>query len=183
MKPSYLIQRLEPPTGGVNPFSFGGGYVNGGFSENAMKILKDVMSFDYMGAAEFEFGAVPEAFRKMYDNKDKLKCYSKEVPYSYKSWNPKATYKGKIPVYVICNEADKDEVYDRIEKLAKDEYALQLKERTFLNRSMANEVHKQEKYHIPCGWVELDNGFMFFTNETMFNNVSNIFGLTEVVVC
>jgi hypothetical protein len=63
---SYLIQRLEEPWGGMaqfkdNPFSFGGGLRNGGLSQEAMDLIRGIWSFDYMGSAEFEFGAVPEA--------------------------------------------------------------------------------------------------------------------------
>ena len=69
MKRTYLIQRLEKPRtlkiAGVelkdNPFSFGGGLRNGGLSKDATDLLRPLFSFDYMGAAEFEFGAVPEA--------------------------------------------------------------------------------------------------------------------------
>lgn len=57
LKQTYLVQRLNRPTNGYdNPFSFGGGLKNGGLSEDAMKLLRPIFSFDYMGSAEFEFG-------------------------------------------------------------------------------------------------------------------------------
>jgi hypothetical protein len=68
MKDSYLIQRLHKPEswrikGKVldNAFSFGGGLKNGGLTTKALDLLRDIFSFDYMCAAEFEFGAVPAA--------------------------------------------------------------------------------------------------------------------------
>lgn len=67
-KNPYLVQRLRAPTHGFEQeineaFSFGDGYKNGRLGEKAMKLLCSIFSFDYMGAAEFEFGAVPEALR------------------------------------------------------------------------------------------------------------------------
>ena len=56
----YLIQRLEKSKNYVNPFSFGGGLVNGGLSKDAMSLLKPIFSFDYMGSAEFDFGVLPK---------------------------------------------------------------------------------------------------------------------------
>lgn len=67
MERSYLIQRLKDPYLGheKNPFSFGGGYKNGGLADEAIDLLKDIFSFDYMGAAEFEFGALPKALNRI----------------------------------------------------------------------------------------------------------------------
>lgn len=69
---SWLVQRLRKPPkrehpifGKDNPFSFGGGLQNGGLSGEAMDLLREVWSFDYMGAAEFEWGAVPEALSRL----------------------------------------------------------------------------------------------------------------------
>jgi hypothetical protein len=32
-----------------------------------------------------------------------------------------------------------------------------------------------------CGWLELNNGFMFFTDRTMWEQTSNLFGIEAVV--
>ena len=67
MERSWLVQRLGKPYkrgllgGKDNPFSFGGGFKNGGLSDEAMDLIRGIWSFDYMGAAEYEFGAVPAA--------------------------------------------------------------------------------------------------------------------------
>jgi hypothetical protein len=76
----WLIQRLQKPwkiaedanplfkamvAGAAGPFSFGGGYVNGGLSKEANKILGEIFQFDYMGSAEFEFGEVPKALGRI----------------------------------------------------------------------------------------------------------------------
>lgn len=62
---TWLIQRLHKPLGKPNPFSFGGGYKNGGFSDNVANTLSKICGFDYMGSAEYEFGDVPKAFKNL----------------------------------------------------------------------------------------------------------------------
>ncbi len=49
MSRSRLIQRLNKPTGFTNPFAFGAGHPTGGLSDEAMKLLNSIFSFDYMG--------------------------------------------------------------------------------------------------------------------------------------
>lgn len=67
----FLIQRLvEPrkdanPIIGSNPFVFGGGLKNGGLSDEATKLLDPLFGYDYMGSAEFEFGALPKAYQQL----------------------------------------------------------------------------------------------------------------------
>ena len=60
----YLVQRLQEPQGGHGMFPFGGGG-NGGFSVDAMKLLASVFTFDYMGAAEYEFGAAQQTVQAL----------------------------------------------------------------------------------------------------------------------
>ena len=73
MNETWLIQRLERPSPRRqpipenpddyigNPFNFGGGMIRGGLSGVALYTLEDCFTFDYMGSAEFEFGAIPKA--------------------------------------------------------------------------------------------------------------------------
>jgi len=53
MKDTYLVQRLNKPVSntGMEMFSFGGGLKNGGLSGDAMKLLRPIFSFDYMGSS------------------------------------------------------------------------------------------------------------------------------------
>lgn len=77
MKRTWLVQRLRKPYnhpafGADNPFSFGGGLRNGGLNDEAMGLLRGIFSFDYMGAAEFEFGAIPQAFDRLRESGDDI---------------------------------------------------------------------------------------------------------------
>jgi hypothetical protein len=81
---SYLIHRLnkpdEPtPQGDWNvkvnrAFGEGGGGL--GLSDEARKLFRAVCNFDYMGAAEFEFGAVPNVLREIADKRERLVSFS-----------------------------------------------------------------------------------------------------------
>jgi len=83
MRRSWLIQRMQKPTGTTNPFSFGGG--GSGFAKETADQLKDVCNWDYMGAAEYEFGEPAKALNRMIEGKKKLKAGAFKVSYKYDS--------------------------------------------------------------------------------------------------
>jgi hypothetical protein len=158
LKKSYLIQRLEESHDFDNPFSFGGGLQNGGLSKEAMKLLKNIFSFSYMGSSEFEWGAVPEALNFLGNQ-----AYNKNLVF------------GNIDdVYYICPKSYEEEVKDRILKLKKDEYQFRLKEHCGL-QAWFEDNNKYSKRTL--GWIELDNGFMFFVDKNMFEKTCNLFEL------
>ena len=149
MKRTYLIQRLCQPKNFDNPFSFGGGYINGGLSKEAMDILRPIFSFDYMGSAEFEFGALPKALQIISDRKN---------------------VSGEINgVHYICSNEQVEYVEKTIKQLIEDEYRLGLRESCRLS-NVLNGTNGNIG-----GWIELNNGFMFFTDETMFNKTKELF--------
>lgn len=158
MSRSFLIQRLNKPVGFVNPFSFGGGLVNGGLSEKASDMLSEIFSFDYMGAAEFEWGAVPAALQFVAEQASAGKLVSGQ-------------HQG---VYYIAPLAYEEGVKRVIDQLINNEYDLRLKERcglaTALNRQSAETRG-------PVGWLELDNGFFMFVDQEMFENTKRVFGI------
>lgn len=72
---SSLVQRLRSPLPSVGSgalsklveaFSFGAG--GGRLSDMALDILRPVFSFDYMGASEYEFGALPDSLSHIAGN-------------------------------------------------------------------------------------------------------------------
>ena len=167
MNRSWLIQRLNKPykvennmTKLANAFSFGGGLVNGGLSEEAMKLLSPLFTFDYMGSAEFEFGAVPETLSKIFENRSKYIDFSTPVKYRYKNWKEDKIKTGTVDVYVICAEKDKEEIIERLSNFAKGSNR-ETKERIRLNEALANAEYSEKL----IGWLELDNGYMFFKDQ------------------
>ena len=153
----YLIQRLKSPVARHNPFSFGGGLKNGGLSDDAMSLISTIFSFDYMGSAEFEFGAVPTALQFIAD----------QVSQGNIVWG---TTNG---VFYLCPLQYEDGVKDIISQLLIDEHKFGLKERC----GLMDSIQGQNGYSAGKGWLELKNGYMFFIDEKMFNETKILFGL------
>lgn len=211
-KYSYLIQRLQKPYEVIpvsgdeekdkkvsllqavaNAFSFGGGLMNGGLSKDAMSLLKEHFRFDYMGAAEYEWGAVPEAFAKMAEYRKNKHLIRMEIdplivvpPRSYsflqkpkKGSKKKETVpqKKEVPVYIICSIDHVEHITMLLHLLSKyDDYELGIRDSTNFRRSVHGE---DENYFLCHGWLELDNGFMFFIDQKMYEGVASIYNLTE----
>lgn len=164
---SWLIQRLQKPYPGGgqmdslrNAFAFGGGMRNGGLSDEAMVLLRAVFRFDYMGAAEFEWGAVPPALSRIFQNRKKLRAWTLSLDAG--------------AVYVICQKDHQAEIGDRITEWASVPYGSDLKEQTRLYSAL-NPVNEWDSNR--CGWLELDNGFFFFTDRSMFEATAELFGV------
>lgn len=183
MRRSWLVQRLRKPAqrdsifGKDNPFAFGGGLRNGGLSDDAMDLLRPIFSFDYMGAAEFEFGAVPKALRRIGENARNLVATSIDVRLAdvAKHWRDKSEGEpvGSAPVYLLCAKADVAEVESRVRGWAGESFS-ELKEQTRLSSAL-RPVHDWDAE--TGGWLELDNGFMFFTDRDMWAATAAVFGV------
>ncbi len=164
MENSYLIQRLKAPQNFDNPFNFGGGYKDGGLSKNAMDLIRPIFSFDYMGAAEFELGALPETLQKMAQNTESLIAGS--LTATTKNGNG-------AEIFYICQEDHRLEVIKRIKLKALAEYGdktLFTKEHVGLQGAI-----DKEKYNRNIGWLELDNGFFFFIDKTAWMQTCALF--------
>jgi len=172
MQRSWLVQRLRAPFKGkadtplgkiveANPYAFGGGMRNGGLQDEAMDLIAPLCQFDYMGSAEFEYGDVPRAFEKITKYKS-AKTLSTDSVINFKTRK----------VYIICNADDSDEVKKRIKIWARKSYGEDLKEATRLKAALTDEKFGGETK----GWLELNNGFMFFVDYEMFTGFSKLFG-------
>ena len=146
---SYLVQRLDKPRNFINPFSFGGGLKDGGLSIKASDILKSVFSFDYMGAAEFEWGAVPNALQFLAEQ-----AHAKNLVAG------KLTGDNATVIRYLCPKQYEAEVIERITAIENNTISLK-------------EPHKMRE---TAGCLELDNGFMFFYDKEMFENTCKLFG-------
>ncbi len=207
----YLIQRLKKPyedngnqlTKIAESFSFGGGLVRGGFSDKAWNIIKKMFSFDYMGSAEFEWGAVPEAFHAIAIKRKDFVSFSKVYKGSpYKTYIiPEGKARRKVidmpartaTVYVLCHRDIKDQVDDFLDRLRQGDYGnngIRLKEGTrFLQclfpeetdswKSMVLRKENPNDFFITYkdvkGWIDLGNHFMFFTDKDMFDATKALF--------
>lgn len=146
MRKSYLIQRLNKPMAFDNPFSFGGGIRNGGLRDEVMDLLRGVFSFDYMGASEFEGGAVPAALSFIHAQAVDGQLVAGE----------------HREVYYLAPATYEQDVKGVIDQLLTDERSMRLMERCGLAEALENRENAEESWHRSVGWLELDNGFFLF---------------------
>jgi hypothetical protein len=161
MRDSYLVQRLKAPAVRSNPFSFGGGLKDGGLSGNAMDLIRPIFSFDYMGSAEFEFGAIPETLNFLRETAvtENLEVFTIAINV------------GRGVVYVIAPSKWRNEVTERVRAFASAKPP-RTKEHVGLRAALTDPA---EPRHL--GWLEISNGYFFFIDRDMFVQTAALFGL------
>lgn len=152
-----MLQRLMVPSGfGSNqwvaftPFGAGG---KGGLDDLTLQDLDGVFDFDYMGAAEYEWGAVPNALSS-------LRACVKENRASYGSF----LYRSTIPIYFICAVEDKKQVLGAIRRLLKGSAGTQAFHYTGIGEALGRKAGPRDI----AGWLDISNHFMFFSDKTMY---------------
>jgi hypothetical protein len=176
----YLIQRMTKPRRGkdgkvfVNPFNFGGGYVNGGFTDKAWEIIKEIVAFDYMGSAEFEFGDLPRSFFQIAKNHTDYMAFWLLI--------------NSTPVHFICRKDMQTIVIEWLKKLSLGK--CHLKEASHFQRAVGNldkwdqDYLDREKKKDPTftphwmqtiGWIDIEHHFMFFTDKEIYEQFVNLF--------
>jgi hypothetical protein len=154
MERSWLIQRLMEPRQVSLAIT--------SVSRKARDILDSIITFDYMGSSEFEFGTVPKALQKIGE-------------YSSKKEGIQGELELKKPVYYICSKEQENYVKDLIKKIAEEGDYGKLH---FLEPTRFKEALEGEKYYNNLkGWFELDNGFMFFIDKEMSKKMANVFDI------
>jgi len=167
MEKSRLVQRLNEPTGINSPFVFGGGMPRGGLNKEGYALLSKIFSFDYMGAAEFEYGALPKALTLIVENKSNYIFNSFKIHWKWTEYRPKEEKEGDSVVYYICNKNDEKEVKKRITKWGKGETDTLCA--VLLDLSLS-DIRERTK-----GWIELNNGFFFFADKEMWEKTIQLF--------
>jgi hypothetical protein len=206
VRETWLIQRLsKPPRDEFHQkiervFSFGGG--GSGLSDEAWKILHTLFSFEYMGAAEYEFGAPNRALYELTRHGDVVSCkfqirgtqikenwwrshrrqldrykvLDEARKKGVKAPRAKKPKKAEIPdaeIGVVCRAPDREEVEARIRLLAKGQ--LKVRDSPCFTNAL-DPVEDHDRRH--CGWLEVSNGFLFFTDLEMWKKASESFGST-----
>jgi len=185
VKNSYLVQRLTKPhkleDGNTNKyqaisevFSFGGGYQNGGLAEDAMKLLRPIFGFDYMGAAEYEFGEVPKALSAIYLAIPNLASGFVHVKCSRQFYKKqRIVVKNEADIFYICQKYHEEEVKKRIKDFSKGYRSkIHTKEGVLLDVAICPDPEIENRN---VGWLELDNGYFFFTDKEMFEKTAKLF--------
>lgn len=207
---TWLIQRLNRPYERTERGDFlakasevfGGGSLQ--MSEDGKKVIRDAFSFDYMGAAEFEWGAVPNALQGLArDHKDLIAfpfpVSSSHIAPNY--WRESIAWKerrkeldaakkaGTKPprkkkpkfgdiedatLYVLCRDRHEAYVKKVILMCASDN--IRLKESTCMKDALDPEPSANYRERLG-GWFELDNGFFFFKDREMWERTCALFGV------
>lgn len=199
METTKLIQRctkpLHSPMGIRNPFAFGAG--GGRLSDKALELLAPVLNFDYMMAAEYEFGAVPEGLNKIREGAEAKLLFFSTLDIKVKSVKLKSDGTPRkdesVKVYVIGPSYDRQEIERRITLLATDEdRCMSDMWQHFVKKGGLHEgmyvrdsplLNRYIKY-VPTsdrpivGWLELNNGFFFSVDKEMAESFAKLFGLS-----
>lgn len=190
MKTPYLIQRLKKPYQVENQmtklsecFSFGGGLKNGGLTNEAMEIIRQIWRYDYMGSVEFEWGAVPKSLSHVVENISKYITGQIEVTGKCHDYNGEIKTLSKTKtVYYCCKAEDKEEVELWIQIMA-DELLPTInnkfpKRATFYPKecvNLAGNICNLQYHEDLAGWHDIQNHYLFFTDKTMFDNFCQVF--------
>jgi hypothetical protein len=147
------IQRLNVPKPHLNkgnPFSFGCGLKNGGMSDAVMEQMSEIVTFDYMGSAEYETGKLRATFFQMFESHAQDPLRLKKIKVLEKD------------VWVLTNTSLMTEAVAVVKKLGttkKMEWKLK-------RPSLFPSVLKEANCPIPtAGWIDIENNYMFFVNE------------------
>lgn len=152
-----LIQRLKKPQGTIG--HFGAGYRNGGLSEEAAEALKGVLTFDYMGRSEFEYGQVAQSIDEIARYFIVGNAHQGELTIM------------KRPVLYICRKNLREGVERRIRDLARGKGEEYLIEPSLFKEGLGRGPDERDI----VGWLELNNDFMFFIDRRMYNGMLDFF--------
>lgn len=114
-----------------------------------MSGIDAILSFDYMGSAEFEFGALPKSLRAIREEIDRYVYFDVTI------------IDGKV-VTVFCRSEMKDKMKDIIDGLASNNF--RLKERCDLDVWMNDE----KSFFISDCWWDIENHFFFWKKNDEF---------------
>lgn len=178
-KQPHLVQRLNKPRhpGRPNPFAFGGGQRFGGLTEEAAGDLSTAFDFDYMGAAEYEYGAVQKALASIWEagQKGELEAWEFEIPTASVKLANWAKREGwtfpetqTLKVYALAPKELKTDIETFIRETAKEDKTRD--ECVMFWRAFA--VKEGSDPYKLAGWLELDNGFMFFADRVMWEQMT-----------
>jgi hypothetical protein len=166
MNTTCYVQRIKRPLT-ENPdevtidevFSFGGG--GSGLSRDAWRIIRPIMSFDYMGAAEYEFDALPKAFQQ-------IVAFSKSGELIAETHTI-----GDHVVFVLGNKTMMAEIVGRLGLILLRPSEVMSWQGPHRERVALKEHARLE--HGVVGGIDLTNGFIFTTDVEMFAKLTALF--------
>ena len=128
------------------------------------KSFDDYLSCDYMGSAEFEFGALPKSLKRVCKNID-----------NYRIINTKIKDFIKRDLFMFVKKGDEDYI-KYIDYITEDEYKVGLKERTnikdFITGSSFSRQLSEDNYNFGYNiWWDIINDVFFTFGKQKINLV------------
>lgn len=117
------------------------------------KGIDSLLSFDYMGSSEFEYGALPSSLRRVREN------LSKYVQFHYSL----KKYPNKF-ITVFCRIEQEDFIGDILEKLASRE--IRLKEFSAFDSYIKDDGYFKDKFDF---WWDIDQDWFFWKSNPEFD--------------
>ena len=172
-------------------------------SEEGWKAIQAICDLEYMGAAEFEFGALPKCLGEMHKNAPDLVTFPLVIKRAdiKPNWNhehaqrmarrdeltrakkagtkpprakkPQPARTDDATVFVICRKDDKTEVIEHIKLMAAG------KTQTKRGHGFDSALDPTSEYDSKViGWLELDNGFLWFLGYEEYVGMAKLLNLT-----
>lgn len=185
MKP-YLIQRFSaPPKKTGSPLDnahrvFGGGAMR--LSEEAWDLLDAIFTVDYMGSAEFEFGALPKCLTRMLAAADSYVRGSTEVtPFNdARNYRKGTCLPDPTPkrVWFFCHQKHAGLLPVLLQELAATPLQHRLKE----NPRFAQALDPVSEFDGGTqAWLDIQNDYFFSHNPEMFSKFADMLGINGTV--
>lgn len=124
--------------------------------------IDGLVSFDYMGSAEFEFGALPRSLKEMCKAADGQQMYEVGI----------RAHNGK-GVFLVCTEAQTEKALVYVKELANPKCSYRLKEgarfvENLTGVSFGKPLHSFNTFDF---WWDINNHYMFCLGK---NNAKNL---------
>ena len=125
----------------------------GDFKEREEKTGIDrLITWDYMGSAEFEWGALPRAYKYIIDNKSQYQMYVMK----------NMANRNGVPLCIFCKRDEHKKIIATLDEFRKKPYGL----KEYISFA---EEYKTPRYPIPGYdvihdhfWFDIENHFMWF---------------------
>ena len=166
----------------------------------ALDVLNGLIPLDYMGSAEFEFGAIPETLRNIVASKADLVPFTIKLEGRPYTWEPEAKEAAKVqPIQTAtlhgwCLKGHEKELTEFLKKEAHEDSALtgrQLKERTNFQeicfgelRAVRNKngtISKRKGFQVKparnCALLDLDNLWYVTTSQEQLKGLQYLLGI------
>lgn len=121
-----------------------------GVSEEELDI-DSLIKFEYMGSAEFEFGALNKSYNRIMNSYSDYKCLKTDI-FSESGYE----------CIVFCKAIDKKEVVENILGLALNQFRLKEMSRFDIYFKKTSKLTKYEKELTTNFWLDIDNDYMFW---------------------